>query len=312
MEEEKEITIFDLYKLKTSKIENSPGEWNSLRCEIFDRDDKKLGEYTRNYHSMLNTFVPFYIPKKAWEISDKHYAVFSDDYQSIGIMTLPDCKVIAKTTTHFCPVDFYVPTFDDTIHSIQYYRECLEKAIKDDNKKNIEYYTGSLKHEEPNLKEIGRHILVSGCVWGDDSGGWKLMHLDISKMNEGVIELTPKFGYCELHQSVYPMKNSINWESFDHLEIPLSAYFVFDEEPEKSGFSGYSFSGLRLNRGKKAWKWFDVIEVPKNQPASPPVEPIKEIKIPQNKRKWYSGIVEWFDLLASEYISFEYDKKKKK
>ena len=108
MEELEEIA--ELEKLnrriyvKTTSVPTKPGCWDYLLVEIF-MDHLKVGEYTRNYHQMYNTFVPFIQ-------LGKEYALYSKNYTASRIMTLPDCKDICgeePKANGFCPVDFFVP-----------------------------------------------------------------------------------------------------------------------------------------------------------------------------------------------------------
>lgn len=98
----------DKYYTETEEIESEPGCWNTLKVKIFLRSlekTKEIGEYHRNYSSMLNTFVPFLQ-------HGKEYALYSNNYTCTRVMSLPDCKDIAGEKPDafgFCPVDFFVP-----------------------------------------------------------------------------------------------------------------------------------------------------------------------------------------------------------
>jgi len=104
--EEGEPVWFDAdlgYKIKKTALSNGKGYWNSNRCEIYNSENIKLGEYIYLYCSMnKELFMPF-------EQDGKHYALYSEDYTVVSIMELPSCKKIASDSAGFCPVHFYVP-----------------------------------------------------------------------------------------------------------------------------------------------------------------------------------------------------------
>ena len=142
--------------------EITPGCWNVLRVGVFDENGNQVGEYERNYHNLYETFFPF---KKG----DKWYALYSRDYTSTRVMSLPDCKDLGgeeRDTWGFCPVEYYVP---------------------------YEEHEGEFDTFEAH-PEMG---LVAGCVWGDDCS-WKIQYLDLSKVEEGIIKRDNRFGYIEL------------------------------------------------------------------------------------------------------------------
>lgn len=43
---------------------------------------------------------------------------------------------------------------------------------------------------------------VWGCYWGDDTS-WKVQHLDLSRVQEGIIARDNRFGYVELATGRY-------------------------------------------------------------------------------------------------------------
>ena len=51
-----------------------------------------------------------------------------------------------------------------------------------------------LDHEWPSAGDFG---FVWGCVWGDDSS-WKVHHLDLPSVHDGVIRRDDRFGYLKL------------------------------------------------------------------------------------------------------------------
>lgn len=179
------------YNIKTSKVENKPGTWNSLLVEVF-KNDAKIGEYTRQYPSILNTFLPF-------KQDNKDYALISSDYMRTSVMDLETGLEIATEVRngydHFCPADFWHPNAEST----------------DDDFWPPEDYDGTW-------------ALVGGCIWGDDTS-WKLQHLDLSRINEGLVLRDDRYGYVELGGRM----SGIDWwpnESDtlgDYLSIPVKA-----------------------------------------------------------------------------------------
>ena len=95
-------------------------------------------------------------------------------------MELPSCKIIATEpdAAHgFCPTGFYVPNKTDAA---------------DDN----DDYDHFIVYDDNDNSAIGTFGFVQGCVWGDDTS-WKIQYLDLSKIEEGVISRSAKFGYVE-------------------------------------------------------------------------------------------------------------------
>lgn len=153
------------YSLKTSKKKNKPGQWDSILCEIHNSKGERLGEYIRHYPSFVeSTFFPF-------QMNGKDYALYSADYNTVSVMSLPDCKPIelkpecVEQLNNFCPVEIYIPRFSDRGDS----RLQLQKG-------DHEYETG--------YTGFSSLAFVSGCVWGDDYS-WKLNLLDLSNIEKG-------------------------------------------------------------------------------------------------------------------------------
>lgn len=215
------------YTINTTTEETKPGCWNYLNVEILC-DGVKIGEYKRNYHALYNTFYPF-------EWNGKEYALYSHDYETVSLMSLPDCKLIAEHESGFCPVDFAIP---------------LESGIL--------FNSNDLEKTD----FMGKFALVAGCVWGDDSGGWKIQAIDLSRIGEGKLEVKPLFGYFE---SSYTgkLENAVQWwseEGFHRVCLPMMMSFQINEEDvSKSGFLGYEFENIKHYEGK-SWDNFVVIK----------------------------------------------------
>ena len=214
------------YSVKTSEVKNGEGCWSSLKVEIF-QGDNKIGEYLRNYSCLYNTFYPF-------EWNGKDYALYSQDYETVSLMSLPDCKLISEHNSGFCPVDFCIPDQNE---------DCLEDV--DENS----YFANM--------------AIVSGCVWGDDSGGWKIKAVNMKDINN--IKVEPFFGYCQLH-SDKNLDDCVGWSSFagGRITIPLEVDFHFDKDNSKSGALGYSFSDLKQYSGN-SWDNYEVTKLPKKE-----------------------------------------------
>lgn len=180
--EYEDVELLLTYPVKTVSIPSKPGCWDVTDVTIYKTDIKpvniaedrintlrykrmatKIGEYQRNYSSFYDTWYPF-------RQGDKHFALFSRDYQTVEVMSLPDCKIVATGPVGFCPTHFYVPFAEEQM-------------------------TGHY-HMPQTDGTIG---FVAGCYWGDDSGGCKLHVLDLSKVQEGILNLSDeKIGYTEL------------------------------------------------------------------------------------------------------------------
>lgn len=162
-----------------------PGCWAYLKIGVFKTDNnEKVGEYIRNYSSMFRTFYPF-------KVKDKWYALYSKFYTGTRIMSLPDCKDIGgevDSSGGFCPREFFVPTLcgndypigDSYRHGNTRYDEWIEKY--------------PLQTFNPPW------AFVSGMIWG--GGSDEVEFIDLSKVEEGIINRTQKFGLLELPDKV--------------------------------------------------------------------------------------------------------------
>lgn len=172
---------------KTSELlqKSRRGACSKLKVEIFQMDEeaeKKVGEYERNYPSMYKTFFPF-------KRGEKWYALYSKDYQQTRVMELPSCRDIASEKSEFCPVEYYVPSYEDMY------------SPQDDDKWNNQF------------KEVeGTFGFVAGCYWGDDSS-WKISFLDLKDMDTGNIDLIHKFGYISKPPGL-SLKECVNLEGY--------------------------------------------------------------------------------------------------
>jgi hypothetical protein len=183
-------------------IKNRPGSWDSINVGVFD-GEKQIGSYVRVYSTLFNTFFPF-------EHGGKWYALVSLDYTRTQLMEMPSCKIIGGEPevpggNGFCPVDFYVPNYiklkypdikDEWVYDAQI--DVDEWKVTPDNEASFHYF------------DFG---IVSGCVWGDDWSD-KIQYLDLSRVAEGIITRSEKFGYAWLPPKV-KLADAVNVEMDD-------------------------------------------------------------------------------------------------
>lgn len=172
----------DSYAVKITPRPNATGTWDSSVVEVFRRTDaaaglQRIGEYVRDY-AMLHTFEPF-------RQGGRDYALISRDYTRTAVLDLGTGTVIAEETeanpgTGFCPVGFFVPDWWD-VH---------DGSI----------IPGSEGWNEDSEWPSGAFGFVWGCYWGDDTS-WKVQHLDLRKIREGIVERDDRFGIVKLATS---------------------------------------------------------------------------------------------------------------
>lgn len=192
------------------QIENEPGTWHSSKVGVFrvENDvEEQVGEYTRNYPQLFNTFFHF-------QLNGEDYALYSPDYTVTRILKLPSCKDIGgeDPVSHgFCPVDFYVPSYidrelvglDDSVSRYRINRPKPEDLLpRTTTYTPLDPKTGErIKVEKPSypVSPLTFYLFgfVAGCIWGDD-GSWKIQYLDLSQASKGVIKRDERFGYISL------------------------------------------------------------------------------------------------------------------
>jgi hypothetical protein len=150
-----------------------PGKWTKVHVDVLDGETVVVG-YDRNY-SMLQTFEPF-------RQGDRNLALISTHYTATSVMDLHTGEIVAAeqpASGGFCPVGFYVPDWWD-----------LHNGTK---------LPGSMywRPDDDQWPAGGDFGFVWGCVWGDDSS-WKVQHLDLSAVQDGVIRRDDRFGYLKL------------------------------------------------------------------------------------------------------------------
>jgi hypothetical protein len=229
----KEFPYFTARSVKI--IDNHPRAWETCEVGVFqhgpDGGEKLIGTYERNYR-FLHTFWWF-------RRGSRHFASYSTEYTATRVMEIfpgdgfKDIGGEEPASGGFCPVEFYVPDYRE--HVSQEY--CgTGQAITDWNvpfdslPKGCEFtklqgtHRGRPKlrgsdgqfleaenggwvwgdqgdYESGWVKYPPDHGFVAGCIWGDDSS-WKIQHLDLSRVEEGIIERDERFGYVPLPRLV--------------------------------------------------------------------------------------------------------------
>lgn len=206
-------------------IQHSPNTWKTLKVGVYRSEDGReelVGEYNRNYSTLLNTFFQC-------TYSGKDYALYSPDYTATRVMELPSCRDIGgeePSSGGFCPVDFYVPRYIDR----EYIDVEGEKHTYRVNEPKAEYLGPRTQKFYRRDEKIGRQIsvekpdyaiapllyypfgFVAGCIWGDDSS-WKIEFLDLSEIANGLIKRDARFGYIEMPERM-SLKQTINMGDF--------------------------------------------------------------------------------------------------
>lgn len=205
-------------------LETIAGGWGSVRVGVF-RGSEQVGEYRRNYRG-TPPFAPF-------EQGGRWYALYSRNYTATRLMSLPDCADLGGEEPAgggFCPVEYHVPlltgrdrdpadpepvlpnweaakwarkvekrTPDGMTYTRLYWPWDPEgfTHLKDEYEQTLARQTALHNQWSDRRPFVSRHApwgLVSGCVWGDDSGGWKVQHLDLSRAADGVLVRDDRFG----------------------------------------------------------------------------------------------------------------------
>jgi hypothetical protein len=154
------------------EVTKEPNTWPEAHVDILD-GDRMIATYRHNY-SLLQTFEPF-------RQGDRTFALISPDYTATSVLDLDTGAIVAGEEPHaggFCPVGFYVPDWWD---------------VNDGTILPGSMHWRPADHEWP----CGDYGFVWGCIWGDDSS-WKVQHLDLSSVSDGVIRREERFGFLRL------------------------------------------------------------------------------------------------------------------
>jgi hypothetical protein len=204
----------NIYERYTFRLVEKPDVRTHVVVEQHNLDgsSEDIFEYDRNY-SMMKTFEPFrQLKNGVWH----DYALISTRYTRFEVLDLEARSIIATCpypvstqAQHdddfrsdawkkanpvgteqpgwgFCPVEFYVP---------DWYTKFDDSYIDDKLSNDSDDYMFS---EAEFMNFTGQWALYSGCVWGDDSGGWKLRHIDLSRISEGIVTADQRYGYVEV------------------------------------------------------------------------------------------------------------------
>lgn len=222
------------YSIRTVKRETGPNTWAYNDIEIVGPNDDIVGKYTYNY-SGKPPFFPFYLQEQ-W------YALYAKDYTASRIMKLPNCDDVwgeERNSYGFCPVEFYVPSVQNT-----------DFGGDRTGKLGGSYDTDPNNFEEPHHNEEYNWTVkpvkfmdfgfVCGCMWGDDSS-WKIRFFDLSRIVEGIVTYDERFGYAEMHNKLSLQESvEVIWPGSSHDKIGIRLYTAKD----------YNFDGTTLRRGR--------------------------------------------------------------
>jgi len=153
---------------------DAPETWPTVDVKVFRRDAQGLtpvAAYHRN-HTMFVTFEPF-------RQRGRDFALISRNYVTTAVLDLATGEIVAEEPIEdgFCPAGFYVPDWWD---------------VNDGT-----VIPGSEYWSADNEWPCGDVGFVWGCHWGDDTS-WKVQHLDLSRISEGIIMRTERYGYVPI------------------------------------------------------------------------------------------------------------------
>jgi hypothetical protein len=154
-----------------------------------------LGSYEHLFPAYgESTFCPF-------QHDDRWYALYSADYTTTRVMSLPECRDLGgeePTPSGFCPVEYYVPRYRvvswvspnaDTTYTWYVFDNADRFRPPEDTPETRTYTYGPWQFLDTGF--------VAGCQWGDDAA-WKVEMVDHSRVADGVIIRTARFGHFEL------------------------------------------------------------------------------------------------------------------
>lgn len=280
------MNINEKYFVRTTSQETKPGCWNYLLCEIFKKEEDgtetKIGEYTRNYSSFYHTFFPFMK-------NGKEYAFYSKSYTTTSVMSLPDCKHLCDDDKGvFCPTSYYAPDFEDYDIS-EWHSKQLEEAKEKNDERGIKYWKSVIEDQEEQMQFVGKYALVAGCVWGDDSGGWKVHLLDISNIENGELMLLNTMGYFELPMNIQKLSDVVYWDEPRDIEIGVRSTFKLNKDLDKSGFFGWNYSTLNMYSGDDYKNYrYKVVKIDPNEEQKEEVK--EEPKLEVKKKSFWQKI----------------------
>lgn len=219
------------FSIKIYKIDNGKGFWNYNRIEVL-RDSVQIGSYIRNYSSYgIRTFHPFSF-KGEW------YALYSEKYTATRVAKLTDkfedwCGEIANSSG-FCPTEYFIPIKMSEMVSYQ------DPQGQEKKYESSIYFDQEYKDEEEFWKEVNDRPngitswlpwgIMSGCVWGDDSS-WKIKYIDLSQIDQKILKITEKFGYCEMPNNL-SLRQAIGITGDHYVKITSFTHYDLRKETE--------------------------------------------------------------------------------
>lgn len=203
------------YEARVLEEITSGAGWPQLRVGVFrchGTEPEQVGEYHRNFPTLLRTFAPF-------RSGDVDLALYSPDYTCTRLLALPACRDIGgeePAAGGFCPVDYFVPSYIDYDLSVgtgtpTRHRKQVPTA-EDLQPRTVQVTRPALSDGTPARVEDHHHRplgglrhhpfgFVAGCLWGEDSS-WKVQFLDLSQAHRGILRREERFGHLALPDGV--------------------------------------------------------------------------------------------------------------
>ncbi len=176
------------FRASAENVPSEPGTWKTSVVSVFD-GETLIGKYERNHAGWAEeTFDPF-----EWE--GAWYALYSPDYTTTRVMSLPNCRDIGGEEpdgSGFCPVEFFVP-----------WVRAKTVRLKGKSYESLEFCNDQRWPTDPaaEVTEAPWSSIdtgfVAGCIWGDDYS-WKLQCIDMAEAAKGRVVRTERFGFVEL------------------------------------------------------------------------------------------------------------------
>lgn len=226
---------YPFFTARTVRDIERNGVWKTCEVGVFqhtsDEAETLIGTYERNY-AFLETFWWF-------RRGPRHFALYSSDYTATRVMEIVPGKGFKDIggeepeSSGFCPVEFFVPDcreyisqefsgpgagvtdWNSPLDSLPLASEFTKEAATHRGRPKLRGPDGHFLQAEHGwvwgeegdyesgwIKYPADHGFVAGCIWGDDSS-WKIQHLDLTHVEEGLLTRTERFGYIELPRSVH-------------------------------------------------------------------------------------------------------------
>jgi hypothetical protein len=190
-----EMSYVERFQVRTdSKPNPRPEVMPTTIVSIFE-GDQFLGSYEHLFPAYgASTFCPF-------QHGDRWYALYSADYTTTRMMSLPECQDLGgeePNPSGFCPVEYYVPRY----RVVSWGHPAAGKTYVSYLFDNADRFRPSGYTAETTTYHYGPWQFlgtgfVAGCQWGDDAS-WKVEMLDLSRIAEGIITRSARFGHFEL------------------------------------------------------------------------------------------------------------------